>query len=109
MPTFSGCPAGRETSPQVTLNVVLCVRQRRLSFLPPLTAFSGVVNPPFHNSAAAVAKLPGLPLLLRWGEISKALLIKEQQFLCLGGGEINERAVASDITAFCGISGSSLT
>lgn len=33
------------------------------------------------------------------------MLIKEQQFLCLGCGEINEQAVASDITAFCGISG----
>lgn len=39
------------------------------------------------------------------GGISTALLIKEQQFLCLGCGEINEQAVASDITAFCGISG----
>ena len=64
--------------------------------------------PPFHNSATAVAKFPRLPLLLLWVGISKALLIKEQQFLYLGNGEINERTVASDITAFCGISGSSL-
>lgn len=49
--------------PQVTLNVVLCIKQRRLSFQPPLMAFSGVVYPSFHNSATAVAKLPGLPLL----------------------------------------------
>lgn len=89
--------------------MVLCIRQRRLSILPALIAFSGAANPPFHNSATAVAKLPRLSLLLRWGGISEALLIKEQQFLCVEGGEINEQAVASDITAFCGISGSSLT
>lgn len=94
-----------EHLPQAALNLAVFVRQRRLSFLPPLISFSGVVNPPFHNSATAVAKLP---LLLLWGGISKALLIKEQQSLRLGGGEINEQTVASDITAFCGISGSSL-
>lgn len=65
--------------------------------------------PPFHNSTTAVAKFPRVPLLLLWVVISKALLIKEQQFLYLGDGEINERTVASDITAFCGISDSSLT
>lgn len=59
MPLFSGWPAGRGASPQVTLHVLLCVRQSRLSFLPPFIAFSGTVNPPFHNSAAAIAKLPG--------------------------------------------------
>lgn len=78
MPTFSGW-VGVSIPPQGTLSVVLCIRQRRLSFLPPFITFSGAVNPPFHNSATAVAKLPRLPLLLRWGGISKALLIKEQQ------------------------------
>lgn len=37
----------------------VCIRQSRLSFLPPFIAFSGAVNPPFHNSATAIAKLPG--------------------------------------------------
>lgn len=102
----AGAPAhvqwvgGGEHPPQAALSVVLCIRQRMLSFLPPFIAFSGAVNPPFHNSATAVAKLPRLPLLLRWGGISKALLIKEQQFLCVEGGEINEQAVASDINGF---------
>lgn len=45
--------------PQVTLDVLLCIRQSRLSFLPPFIAFIGAVNPPFHNSATAIAKLPG--------------------------------------------------
>lgn len=64
--------------------------------------------PPFHNPTTAVAKFPRAPLLLLWVGISKALLIKEQQFLHLGNREINERTVASDITAFCGISDGSL-
>lgn len=68
----------------------------------------GLSIPPFHNSAIAVAKSPRVPLLLSWVGISKALLIKEQQFLCLGNEEINGRTVASDITVFCGISGSFL-
>lgn len=46
IPTFSGSQLEEKHLPQVTLNVVLCIRQRRLSFLPPLMAFSKVVNPP---------------------------------------------------------------
>lgn len=58
---------------------------------------------PFHNSATAVAKFPRVPLLLLWAGISKALLIKKQKFLYLGNGEINERTVASAITAFLAV------
>lgn len=55
---------------------------------------------PFHNSATAVAKFPRVPFVLLWVGISKALLIKEQQFLYLGNEEIDKRTVASDITGF---------
>lgn len=106
-PRSLGGQLGGKRPPRGTPSVV-CIRCRRLSLCLPRQLPMGLSIPPFHNSATAIAKLPRVPLLLLWVGISKAMLIKEQQLLYLGNGEINERTVASDLTAFCGISGSSL-
>lgn len=59
IPTFSGSQLEEKHLPQVTLNVVLCIRQRRLSFLPPLMAFSKVLNPPFIIQPQQLQNCPG--------------------------------------------------